>query len=143
VRFHAKFPSIRLIGCLPCLVLSFLELRKPHLGQGLHAAYLFGAVSWSILLVWIFASYLLIYWDLDSGELYERRMWNRQRIAYSEIRSVRPWGSDKPSSSSLDIEFGLIGSAFNPHTNLIACPSDRETFLNILRKQAPQAEFTV
>jgi hypothetical protein len=143
VRFHAKFPSVQVIGCILWLVLSIMDLRKPHLGPGFHAAYLVGGVAWSFLFVWTFTSYFLIYWDLDSDELHERRMWNRQRVAYSEITAVRPWGSKNPSSSYLDIEFGQVGSAFNPRINMIACPSDRETFLNTLRKQAPQAEFTV
>jgi hypothetical protein len=130
-------------GCIVWLVLSLMNLQKPHLNQGLHAAYLVGGVAWSFLFVGTFTSYFLIYWDLDSDELHERRMWNRQRVAYSEITAVRPWGSKNPSSSYLDIEFGQVGSAFNPRINMIACPSDRETFLNTLRKQAPQAEFTV
>jgi hypothetical protein len=131
------------IGCILWLVLSVMELRKPHLGPGFHAAYLVGGVVWSVLLAWTFTNYFLSYWDLNSDELYERRMWNSQRIAYSEITAVRPWGSKNPSSSYLDIEFGQVGSAFNPRINLIACPSDRETFVNALRKHAPQAEFTV
>jgi hypothetical protein len=130
------------------LVLSLTNLQRPHLNQGLHAAYLVGGVAWSFLFVGTLTSYFLIYWDLNSDELYERRMWNRQRVAYSEITAVRPWrsknrSSENWSSSHLDIEFGQVGSAFNPRINMIACPSDRETFLNTLRKQAPQAEFTV
>jgi hypothetical protein len=143
VRFHAKFPSVQLIGCILWFLLSFMDLRKPHLDSGLHAAYLVGGVVWSFLFLWTLASYFLIYWDLNSDELYERRMWSKQSVAYSEITAVGPWGSKNPSSSYLDIEYGQVGSAFNPRINIIACPSDRETFLNTLRKQALQAEFTV
>jgi hypothetical protein len=143
VRFHAKFPSVQVIGDITWLVFSLINLRKPHLSLGLHAAYLVGVVAWSYLLVWICASYFLIYWDLNSDELYERRMWSKQCVAYYEITAVGPWGSKNPSSSYLDIEYGQVGSAFNPRINMIACPSDRETFLNTLRRQASQAEFTV
>jgi hypothetical protein len=143
VRFHAKFPSVQVFGCILWLVLSIMELQKSRLNQGVHAAYLVGGIVWSFLVVWTFASYFLIYWDLNSDELYERRVWKKQRVVYSEITAVGPWDSKNPSSSYLDIEYGQVGSAFNPRINIIACPSDRETFLNTLRKQAPQAEFTV
>jgi hypothetical protein len=102
-----------------------------------------GGIVWSFLFVWTFTSYFLIYWDLNSDALYERRMWKMQHVAYSEITSIGPWGSKRPSSPYLDIEFGQVGSAFNPRINMIACPLDRETFLNTLRKKATQAEFTV
>src|ERR1700722_16829266 len=115
-----------MFGCILWLVFSLLNLRKPHLGPGFHAAYLVGGMVWSFLFVSTFASYFLIYWDLNSGELYERRMWKKQRVAYSEITAVGPWSSKNPSSSYLDIEYGQVGSAFNPRINLIACPSDPE-----------------
>jgi len=109
----------------------------------MHAAYLVLAVCWVFISAWAVTSYSLIYWDLDSDALLERRFWNVRRIEYAAITNVGPWGKQSPSSGYLDIEFGKLGSSIDPHTSMIAYPLDRETFLNALRKHAKRAEFTV
>jgi hypothetical protein len=143
VRFYAKFPWVQVFtGCV-WLALAYLDLHKPHVTSGVRAAYLVGAACWISLSIWAVASYLLIYWDLESDALLERRFWTFRRVEYAAITSVDPWGSQRTSSGTIDIQFGELGSALNPRTSVIASPLDRETFLNTLRKHAEQAEFSV
>ena len=143
MRFHAKFPWIQVFTGLIWLALAYLNLHKPQVTSGLHAAYLVAAVCWIFLSIWALASYFLIYWDLDSDALLERRLWTLRRVEYAAIIKVGPWGSQSASSGTIDIEFGELGSALNPRTSVIASPLDRETFLTTLRKYAERAEFTV
>ena len=143
MRFYAKFPWVQVFtGCV-WLALAYLDLHKPHVTSGVRAAYLVGAACWISLSIWAVASYLLIYWDLESDALLERRFWTFRRVEYAAITSVDPWGSQRTSSGTNDIQIGELGSALNPRTSVIASPLDRETFLNTLRKHAEQAEFSV
>ena len=125
------------------LTLAYVNLHKPHATSGVHAAYLVVAACWIFLSIWTVASYFLIYWDLDSDALLERRFWTFRRVEYAAITNVGTWGSQSTSSGTLDIQFGQLGSALNPRTSVIASPLDRETFLNTLRKHAERAEFSV
>jgi hypothetical protein len=143
VRFYAKFPWVQLFTGFIWLSLAYLNLHKPQGTSGVHAAYLAGAACWIFLSIWAVASYFLIYWDLDSDALLERRFWTFRRVQYAAITNVDPWGSQRASSGTIDIQFGKLGSALNPRTGVIASPLDRETFLNTLRKHAEQAEFSV
>jgi hypothetical protein len=125
------------------LAVAYLNLHKPHATSGMHAAYLVLAAVWIFLSVWAVASYFLIYWELDSDALSERRFWTFRRVKYPAITNVGPWGSQSASSGTIDIQFGELGSALNPRTSVIATPLDRETFLATLRKHTERAEFTV
>jgi hypothetical protein len=143
VRFYAKFPWVQVFTGFVWLALAYLDLHKPHGSSGVHAAYLVGAACWIFLSIWAVASYFLIYWDLESEALLERRCLTFRRVEYAAITNVDPWGSQRASSGTIDIQFGELGSALNPRTSVIASPLDRESFLNTLRKHAEQAEFSV
>jgi hypothetical protein len=143
VRFHAKFPWLQALTGLIWLACAYLNLHKAHVTSGLHATWLVVAACWIFLFIWAVASYFLIYWDLDSDALSERRFWTFRRVEYPAITNVGPWGSQSASSGTIDIQFGRLGSALNPRTSVIVTPLDRETFLNTLRKHADRAEFTV
>jgi hypothetical protein len=143
VRFHAKFPWVQVFTGVIWLAFAYLDLHNPHISPGMHATCVVITVSWIFLSIWTIASYFLIYWDLDSDALFERRFWTFRRVEYPAITNVGPCGSQSASSGTIDIEFGQLGSALNPRTSVIASPLDRETFLNTLRKHADRAEFTV
>ena len=114
-----------------------------HASSPQNSIWLITGAIWALLTGWTIAGYFLIYWDLDSDALYERRVWTKRRIEYPEITAVGPWNNKNPASSFLNIEYGKLGSAFEPRESVIANPADRNAFLSILRKRAQQAEFSV
>jgi hypothetical protein len=143
VRFYAKFPWVQAFTGLVWIALAYLDLHKPPVTSGVHAAYLVSAACWILLSIWAVASYYLIYWDLESDALLERRFLTFRRVEYAAIANVDPWGGQRAASGTINIQFGELGSALNPRTSVTASPLDRETFLNTLRKHAEQAEFSV
>ena len=143
MRFYAKFPWVQVFTGLIWLAITWLDLHKPNVTSGVHAAYLVASACWIFLSIWAAASHFLICWDLNSDALLERRFWTLRRVEYAAITNVGPWGSQSASSGTIDIQFGQLGSAFNPRTSMIASPLDRETFLNTLRTHARRAEFSV
>jgi hypothetical protein len=143
MRFHAKFPWPQLFLSLIWGALSYLWIHKPHVSSGLQDFYFVVGVLQLFLGAWVVVGHFFTYWDLGSDVLTERRLWNTRCVPYEKIISVGPLGNNNPSSNHLDIEYGKLGSAFEPLTKIIANPEDRDVFLSALRRRALQAEFSV
>ena len=143
MRFHPKFPLPQALSGVCWVALAILYIFKRPASSPIVSAYVVLGVLYFLSSGWAILKYFRTYWDLDSEILHEQRYWTIRSVPYAEITAVGPWNSNRPSSAYINIEYGKLGSAFESRSNIIANPSDRDVFLNILRKYAKQADFTV
>lgn len=137
MRFRTKF------GLLDCAYLALaLLVLVLWLSPGYHRGSLTpGMVALCVVLaLQRMASRALIYWEIASDGLHERRLWIQRTIPWTEIHSVAPWPEQKPSSG--EVAIGFVRDAPLPKPGqVIANPGDMDSFVKALREHAPQARF--
>ena len=85
---------------------------------------------------------LFVYWDVNSGCLRERRLWNTKEVAWQEVTHVGAWNPKQPASDTLAIHYAR-STPMSDRGDVIAAPEDRQQFIAALRRFAPHATFDV
>jgi hypothetical protein len=82
----------------------------------------------------------LVYWDLDSAGLHERRLWGERKIPWQEVIRVSAWNPEQTSSDFLAVHYAR-SAPMSDRGSVIANPDDRKQFLAGLRRYAPLTVF--
>ena len=86
---------------------------------------------------------LLTAWEFGADALLEHKPGGDRAIPYSEIVSVSRKQRGMPSGPFWEIEYGTLGSVFDPRMTVLMNPVQTEFFVKELRDRAPQAVFSV
>ena len=137
MRFRAKFGAIGWcwIGST-CLIAILWLTGLRHSSTGILALFFL------LMSIQRVVFHIFIYWDMDSGSLRERRLWNTREIPWPEVTHIANWIPNQPSSDYLEINFDR-SPPMSERGSVIANPEDRGGFIAAVRKFAPMAEFEV
>ncbi|HEX4037128.1 MAG TPA: hypothetical protein VHX37_03640 [Acidobacteriaceae bacterium] len=135
MRFRAKFARVDWAWLAVAAFVSVLFLSGPR-----HAA---SNLRYYALMMVLFAAtrvllHFLIFWEIASAGLYERRLWTTRTIPWQEITAIAPWPENRPNRDYVAIEF-VRSAPLSARGSVIASPEHREAFLTELRRRAPQA----
>lgn len=119
------------------LFLLFLLLGRSHSARTFGPFYV---AVWGLLALQRIPARVLIYWDILPDGLHERRFWSQRTVAWSEIVSVTPWPSHKPTNRHVAVAF-TRSAPMSDCGQVIAGPTDLDGFLRALREHAPLARF--
>jgi len=82
-------------------------------------------------------------WEFGSDALLEHKPGGDRAIPYKEIVSVSRKRHGPGLGPFLEVEYGTLGSVFDPRTTASMNPVQAEFFVKELRDHAPQAVFSV
>jgi hypothetical protein len=122
---------------MACLVI-ILQVSPGHHNRSLG----FMSFFWIINASTIVLTNVLVYWDVNSNCLRERRLWHTREVAWSEVTHVGAWNPEQPASDTLAIHYARP-APMSDKGDVIANPDDRQQFIAALRRFAPQATFDV
>jgi hypothetical protein len=129
MRFRAKFGAFGYVSAGLAIFFAILCISSPHPARtGTFALPIF------ILSLQHILNHFLVYWDVDSDRLHERRLWRTTDVVWSEITYIGYWG--KTSQLSID---HCRNAPMSDGGRIIANPEEQSEFINAIRRFAPQA----
>jgi hypothetical protein len=138
MRFRAKFGLLGWAYVGSALLVLVLRLGRGHHNDVLATL----AVFLPVFAAFKILAQIVVYWDLDSVGLHERRLWGERQIPWQEVTRVSAWNPERPSSDFLAVHYAR-SAPMSDRGSVIANPDDRDQFLADLRRYAPLAVFDV
>jgi hypothetical protein len=102
----------------------------------------FAAGVWVWLALLRILSQIFCYWEADSESFREHNFWVKKEIPWEEVTRIGSFNPKQPSSSFLAVDYAR-GAPMSERGHIVANPADREQFIAVLHRFAPQATFEV
>lgn len=138
MRFRAKFGMLGWTSIAMACFVIVLRLSPGHHNEALRIMVPFWIFNAAIIVL----TKVFVYWDVNSGCLRERRLWNTKEVAWQEVTHVGAWNPKQPASDTLAIHYAR-STPMSDRGDVIADPEDRQQFIAALRRFAPHATFDV
>jgi hypothetical protein len=138
MRFRAKFVPESWIWFAICginLAIALGRILSPrHHDLGLFSLNLLTAA----LALLTFYGYKAASWELDADGLRQRKLWMNTKVRWQDVTRVESvW-----SAPFYDLKIEYRRHGLGPKIgHILANPTDRDQFLDALRRFAPQAEY--
>jgi len=145
MRLRPKFPVPQAFTATVWTILLALKLWAiSHRGWTSNDGWwMLPVVGLIVMFGWQAVQSLSTTWEFGSDALLEYRPGGDRAIPYKEIVSVSRKRLGTGSGPFLEVEYGTLGSVFEPRTTASMNPVQTEFFVKELRDRAPQAVFSV